>query len=112
MVSALTHAVTSGCSWQRSLDSISPAAAALLSAIALWVAARARSISEDARQTSEVRRPRSGLERRQRAGSVSDRAAPDPRRSWSTTADADSTSTSPGDEIGRHERPSEDGSEQ
>jgi hypothetical protein len=38
--------------WPRILDSLLPPVAALLSATALWVAARARSISRDVQSTS------------------------------------------------------------
>ena len=43
---------TSPDSWLQFLGSLSPAVAALLSATALWVAARARSTSEAAQSTS------------------------------------------------------------
>lgn len=42
--------------WSQFLAYVSPAAAALLSATALWVASRARGTSEDARATLEALR--------------------------------------------------------
>jgi len=44
---------TSPTSWTPFLESVSPAVAALLSAIALWVASRARSTSQVAQSTSQ-----------------------------------------------------------
>ena len=43
--------LTSAHCWQHALDSLLPPAAALLSAIALWVASRARSTFTDVRST-------------------------------------------------------------
>ncbi len=45
---------TSCVSWLAVLESLSPAVAGLLSAIALWVASRARSTSKDAQSTSQA----------------------------------------------------------
>lgn len=45
---------TSCASWSTFLVSISPALTALLSAIALWVASRARTTSVDAQRTSQA----------------------------------------------------------
>lgn len=50
--SVLLSPDTCSTSWQPFLVSLSPAAAALLSATALYVAARARSISRGAQETS------------------------------------------------------------
>lgn len=44
---------TSPVYWQPILTYVLPPAGALLSATALWVASKARSTSEDARQTSQ-----------------------------------------------------------
>jgi NO-binding membrane sensor protein with MHYT domain len=46
--------ITSCTSWEQFLVYVSPAVAALLSAIALWVASRAHSTSKDVRQTLEA----------------------------------------------------------
>lgn len=54
LVSVPTSEDTCSTSWQPFLVSLSPAVCALLSAIALWVAARARIISKDAQQTSQA----------------------------------------------------------
>lgn len=58
-------------SWLLILTSLSPALAALLSATALWVAARARTTSRDAQSISQAVGHRSGLlpERRKSSGS-------------------------------------------
>lgn len=53
MLSTHMHAFIASCSSQRALDSLLPPAAALLSAIGLWVASRARSTSEAAQSTSQ-----------------------------------------------------------
>jgi hypothetical protein len=45
---------TCSASYAAFLISLSPAVCALVSATALWVAARARSISKDAQQTSQA----------------------------------------------------------
>lgn len=47
------HSCTLDASWQPVLALLLPPVGALLSAIALWVAARARSISVDAQSTSQ-----------------------------------------------------------
>lgn len=49
----LTSEDTCSTSWQPLVDSLSLPAGAVLSAIALWVASRARSTSKDAQQTSQ-----------------------------------------------------------
>lgn len=49
----LTQDCTQSAYWQPILGSLLPPAAALLSAIALWVAAKARTISADAQSTSQ-----------------------------------------------------------
>ncbi len=45
---------TLSASWQQALVYVLPPVGALLSAIALWVAAKARSISGDAQSTSQA----------------------------------------------------------
>ncbi len=53
------HNSTPGDFWLSALTLLLPPVAALLSATALWVAARARSISQDGRSISQVAEQRS-----------------------------------------------------
>jgi hypothetical protein len=94
----LTPPSTCDDSWQPFLVSLSPAAAALLSAIALWVASQARTTSRDAQQTSQATASLSLLDAEPPWISALVDAVRDPKRSWSTTAGPASTSTSPGDQ--------------
>lgn len=90
---SLTPLSTCSVSWLPYLDYVLPPVGALLSATALWVAARARSISKDAQSTSSAAVTLSLLPSEPYASSESPPLAPDPRKS-STRA---TTSTSPGD---------------
>jgi hypothetical protein len=66
--------------WSQFLAYVSPAAAALLSAIALWVASRARGTSQDAQQTLEALRRLSVQDLHTPAHNESLRAALDRRK--------------------------------
>ena len=75
------HDCTPNGFWQSTTTSLLPAVSALLSAIALWVASRARSTSKAAQSTSLAVGYRSGLLPERRAASGSRPGAPD-RRKW------------------------------
>lgn len=72
---------TSPDSWGPFLVSVSPAVAALLSAIALWVASRTRSTSEDVRSTLQDHEQLFGKVLQRPVRNVSRRGARDRRRS-------------------------------
>lgn len=72
---------TCSASFVSFLISLSPALGGLLSAIALWVASRARTTSEDARQTSQAAMTLSLLQPVQSSDSSSAPDAPDRKRS-------------------------------
>lgn len=66
--------------WQPVLTYVLPPAGALLSAIALWVASRARSTSEDARLISAAVGRRSDVDSITRGHNASRLDAPDRRK--------------------------------
>ncbi len=80
------------------LVSLSPALSGLLSAIALWVASRARTTSRDAQQTSQANLTLSLLPSDSPREHVWDDAARGRKRRSSTTAAEGDTYTSPGEE--------------
>jgi hypothetical protein len=79
--------------WLPFLAYVAPPAAALLSAIALWVASRARGTSEDARSTLEALRRLSVQDLHTPEHSESLRAALDRKKRSSTTRGRGDTST-------------------
>lgn len=66
--------------WQPILVYVLPPVGALLSAIALWVASRARSTSQDAQSTSLAIGHSSGLLPERRGHNVSPMGAQDPKK--------------------------------
>lgn len=94
----ITPTLTCSSSWPLILDSLLPPVAALLGAIALWVAARARGISKDAQLTSLETSHYLATRVERRSPSASPRTALDPRKPSSSTEEGSaSTFTSLGD---------------
>lgn len=88
---------TCGTSWQPFLVSLSPAACALLSATALWVARRAAGTSRDAQLTSLETQLLSQLAIGSQLAMGDPGAHQAQPKHSSTTAGPESTYTSPGD---------------